>query len=172
MIKKIKLVGTGGQGIKLLGHLLGNILAELDYNVSLNFEFDTSVRGGSISADLIYSDKEIEDPIISKADILLQLGGKQSDTIKIKAIKRIIEKSICNVECTKCDMRCEGRQIPFYDVANKKFGSKIYMNMLALGTILKDIGVDMDKVNLKKDLPEKFIEKNIEAIKYGYTFSD
>ena len=70
MKKKIKLVGTGGQGIKLLGHVLGNILAELGYNVSLNFEFDTSVRGGNISADLIYSDGTIECPIIDDADIL------------------------------------------------------------------------------------------------------
>jgi len=172
MIKKIKLAGTGGQGIKLLGHVLGNILSELNYHVSLNFEFDTSVRGGSISADLIYSDKEIENPIIDKADILLQLGGKQEDAIKTKAQERVIEKSICNIECTKCDIRCEGRQIPFYDVANKKFGSKIYMNMLALGLILNYIGINPERVNLKNGLPEKYIEQNIQAIKYGYSYSD
>ncbi|MBU4502736.1 MAG: 2-oxoacid:acceptor oxidoreductase family protein [Nanoarchaeota archaeon] len=173
MNKKIKLVGTGGQGIKLLGHVLGNVLSEIDYNVSLNFEFDTSVRGGNISADLIYSDEPIENPVIEKADILLQLGGKQSDTVKIKATEKIVEKNICNQECTKCDLKCEnGKQIPFYDVANKKFGSKIYMNMLAIGIILKHIGVDITKVNLKKGLPERFIEQNIEAIKYGYSFSD
>lgn len=172
MIKKIKLIGTGGQGIKLLGHVLGNILAELNYHVSLNFEFDTSVRGGSISADLIYSDKEIENPIIDETDILLQLGGKQSEAIKIKAKERIIEKSLCNTDCTKCNIRCAGKQIPFYNVANKKFGSKIYMNMLALGIMLKHIGITLDKVNLKNGLPEKYIEQNIEAIKYGYSFSD
>ncbi|MBL7100809.1 MAG: 2-oxoacid:acceptor oxidoreductase family protein [Nanoarchaeota archaeon] len=172
MIKKIKLVGTGGQGIKLLGHVLGNILAELNYYVSLNFEFDTSVRGGSISADLIYSDKEIENPIVGEADILLQLGGEQVEAMKTKAGEKIIEKSICNIECTQCAISCAGKQIPFFDVANKKFGSKIYMNMLALGLILKHIGVNPDKVDLRNGLPEKYIEQNIEAIKYGYTFSD
>ena len=172
MIKKIKLVGTGGQGIKLLGHVLGNILAELNYHVSLNFEFDTSVRGGSISADFIYSDKAIENPIIDEADILLQLGGKQSDALKTKAKERIIEKHLCNLECTKCGIRCAGKQIPFYDLANKKFGSKIYMNMLALGIILQHIGVNPEKVNLKNGLPEKYIKQDIEAIKYGYSYSD
>lgn len=172
MMKKIKLAGTGGQGIKLLGHVLGNILAELNYNVSLNFEFDTSVRGGSISADLIYSDKEIENPIIDKADILLQLGGKQTDAMKVEAKQRIIEKSICDTECAKCAISCAGKQIPFYDVANKKFGSKIYMNMLALGLILKHIGIDPKRVDLKSDLPEKYIEQNVAAIKYGYTYND
>lgn len=170
MIKKIKLVGTGGQGIKLLGHLLGNVLAELNYHVSLNFQFDTSVRGGSILADFIYSDKEIENPIIDEADILIQLGGKQTEAMKTKAKERIIERSICNTECEKCDIRCAGKQIPFYDVANKKFGSKLYMNMLALGLVLKHIGVDPNKVNLKNGLPEKYIEKNVEAIQYGYTY--
>jgi len=172
MMKKIKLVGTGGQGIKLLGHVFGNILAELNYNVSLNFEFDTSVRGGSISADLIYSDELIDNPIIDEADVLLQLGGTQEDADKTKAKEKILEKSICNTESTKCDLSFWGRQIPFYDVANKKFGSKIYMNMIALGIMLKHIGIDPDKVNLKNGLPERFLEQNIEAIKYGYTFSD
>ncbi len=172
MIKTIKLLGSGGQGIKLLGHVLGNILAELGYHVSLNFEFDTSVRGGSVSADLIYSDKKIENPIISEVDILLQLEGKQSEIKKIKAKEMIVEKSICDTECVKCDIRCEGKQIPFYDVANKKFGSPIYMNMLALGIILKHIGINPEKVNLKNGLPEKYIEQNIAAIKYGYAYND
>lgn len=170
MIKRIKLSGTGGQGIKLLGHVLGNILAELNYHVSLNFEFDTSVRGGSISADLIYSDKEIENPIIDETDVLLQLGGRQTDAMKVKAKEKIIEKSICNIECEKCDISCAGKQIPFYDIANKKFGSKLYMNMLALGMILKHIGINPNKVNLKSGLPEKYIEQNVEAIQYGYTY--
>lgn len=172
MIKKIKLAGSGGQGIKLLGHVLGNILTELNYFVSLNFEFDTSVRGGNISADIVYSDKKIENPIADETDILLQLEGKQEDAIKVKAKEKIIEQSICNTECTKCDIRCAGKQIPFYDVANKKFGSKIYMNMIALGVILKHLGINPEKVNLKNGLPEKYIEQNIEAIKYGYTYSD
>lgn len=172
MIKKIKLIGSGGQGIKLLGHVLGNILTELNYFVSLNFEFDTSVRGGNVSADLVYSDQKIENPIIDETDILLQLEGKQQDTMKIKAKERIMEQGICNTECTKCDIRCSGKQIPFYDVANKKFGSPIYMNMIALGIILKHIGINPEKVNLKNGLPAKYIKQNIEAIKYGYTYSD
>ncbi len=170
MIKKIKLVGTGGQGIKLLGHVLGNILAELNYNVSLNFEFDTSVRGGSISADFIYSDEKIENPIIDEADILIQIGGKQEEAMKIKAKEKILEKSLCNVDCTECSLSCEGTQVPFFDVANKEFGSKIYMNMIALGVILKNIGIDPEKVDLRKGLPERFIEQNIQAIKYGYSY--
>jgi 2-oxoglutarate ferredoxin oxidoreductase subunit gamma len=171
MIKTIKLIGSGGQGIKLLGHVLGNVLSELGYHVSLNFEFDTSVRGGSVSADLIYSDEKVENPVIDEIDILLVLEG-QSELKKTKAKEVIVEKSICDSECVKCDIRCEGMQIPFYDVANKKFGSPIYMNMLALGIILKHIGINPEKVNLKNGLPAKYIEQNIEAIKYGYTYND
>lgn len=171
MIKTIKLVGSGGQGIRLLGHVLGNVLTEIGYHVSLNFEFDTSVRGGSVSADLTYSDEKVENPIIEEIDILLILEGK-SELAKIKAKEVIVEKSICDVECVKCDLRCEGKQIPFYDVANKKFGSPIYMNMIALGIILNHIGINPDKVNLKNGLPERFIEQNVAAIKYGYTYND
>lgn len=170
MIKRIKLIGKGGQGIKLLGHVLGNILTELDYFVSLNFAFDTAVRGGKISADMVYSDKEIENPIIDEADILLFLGGTKEEAQKIKTKSRIVEKNICNEECTKCDLRCKGKQIPFYEIASQKFGSPIYMNMVALGIILKDLGIDTEKVNLKNGLPKEYIEKNLEAIKYGYTY--
>jgi len=172
MIKRIKMVGSGGQGIKLLGHVLGNILSETGYNVSIDFQFDTSVRGGSISADLIYSDEKIENPIVDEADLLIQLEGKMSEFNKVKAKDMIIEKSICNEDCTRCDLRCNGKQIPFYDVVSKKFGSAIYINMFALGIILKHIGIDPEKVNLKNGLPEKYVEQNVAAIKYGYSYND
>jgi len=171
MIKTIKLIGSGGQGIKLLGHVLGNVLSEIGYQVSLNFEFDTSVRGGTVSADLTYSDEKVENPIIEDIDILLVLEGK-SELAKRKAKTVIVEKSICNTECIKCDLRCEGKQIPFYDVANKQFGSPIYMNMIALGIILKHIGINPEKVDLKNGLPARYIEQNVAAIKYGYTYND
>ena len=67
--KKIVLAGEAGQGIKLMAHTLGNILAKMGKEVSLNIVYGAAVRGGEITAELIYSDEKIETPFFDKADL-------------------------------------------------------------------------------------------------------
>ena len=42
--------------------------------------------------------------------------------------------------------------------------------MIALGRLMRFIDINPDDVDLKKYLPPKFVEKNIEAIKLGYDY--
>jgi 2-oxoglutarate ferredoxin oxidoreductase subunit gamma len=169
--KKIKIAGEGGQGIMLLAHILGNILTALNYNVLLNFEFDAAVRGGKISADIIYSEYKIENPVIEKADILLYLSGLYKDIFEAENI--IIDKKLCDSETFRNKVVCkEGIKIPLTHIANTKFGSPVFINMLALGQILRLIGINIEKINIEKKLPVKFINENIEAIRYGFSFRD
>ncbi len=67
--KKIVIAGEAGQGIKLMAHTLGNILAKMGKEVSLNIVYGTAVRGGEITAELIYSDEKIDTPFFDKADL-------------------------------------------------------------------------------------------------------
>ncbi len=158
MIKKVVIGGEGGQGIRLAGTILAKILARFDYEVSLTFEYDADVRGGKIVSLLTYSDKKIDNPIVEDPDILLHLSKIDG---KYKAKKTICEKGLCKEE-----------EIPFIDIARNKFGSPFVINMLAIGRLLKILEIDISKVDLEKELPKKFIEKNVEAIKYGYGYRD
>ena len=168
--KKIKILGEAGQGVKLLSFTLASILARLGHEVSLNLEYDSAVRSGKISADLIYSDDKIENPIIDEADILIKFT-KNRDWFPAKAL--VIDESICEEGAIECSVKSShGTSYGFENVALSLFGSKVYINMIALGRILRYIGINILLLNIRDLLPPKFIEKNMEAIKYGFRYRD
>ena len=167
---KIKIVGEAGQGVKLLSYTLGQVLAQLGHEVSLNLAYDASVRGGTISADLIYSSRPIENPVIDEADVLIKFT-RTREWFPAKAL--VIDESMCREESLSCSIQSsQGTMFGFEDVAVQLFGSKIYINMIALGRILRHIGVNILLLNVKELLPAKAIEKNLEAIKYGFSYRD
>ena len=168
--KKIKILGEAGQGVKLLSFTLASILARLGHEVSLNLEYDSAVRSGKISADLIYSDVKIENPIIDEADILIKFT-KSRDWFPAKAL--VIDESICEDGAIECSVKSShGTSYGFENVALSLFGSKVYINMIALGRILRYIGINILLLNIRDLLPPKFIEKNMEAVKYGFRYRD
>ncbi|MBW3003190.1 2-oxoacid:acceptor oxidoreductase family protein [Candidatus Woesearchaeota archaeon] len=169
MIKKIIMVGEGGQGVKLLANALANILTTLDKNVTLTYSYDAAVRGGNITANLIFSDEKIDNPIIDTADILLML----SEVPGFSAKKMIVEKSLLREgdENQTFDAE-EVTEMPLLTIASERFGSPIFINMIALGHLLKKMDIDITQINLEKYLPERFIEKNVEAIRYGYSWKE
>ena len=131
---------------------------------------DAAVRGGKINADLIYSEDEIENPIIDEADVLIKFTRTRE---WFPAKNLVIDEGMCEAETLSCDIRThKGTLYGFEDVAISVFGSKIYINMIALGRILRYIGINILLLNIKDLLPEKSVEKNLEAIKYGFQFRD
>jgi Pyruvate/2-oxoacid:ferredoxin oxidoreductase gamma subunit/GNAT superfamily N-acetyltransferase len=167
---KIKIVGEAGQGVKLLSYTLGQVLAQLGHEVSLNLAYDASVRGGTISADLIYSSRPIENPVIDEADVLIKFT-RTREWFPAKTL--VIDESMCREETLSCSLQTsQGTMYGFEDVAVQLFGSKIYINMIALGRILRHIGINIMLLNIRELLPEKAIEKNLEAIKYGFSYRD
>ncbi len=162
MIKQIVVGGEGGQGVKVLTHVLGDILVHFDYYVTITYEYDANVRGGKIVGYLVYSDKKIKNPTIEHPDIMVKLSDKGGE---FKAKYTIYQKGV-----KRHEGECE--EIEFGKIAVEKFGSRLMINMIALGRLLKVIGVDIGKVDLKKKVPKKFIEESIEAVRFGYTFRD
>lgn len=165
MSKKIIMVGEGGQGVKLLANVLAQILTEMDKFVTLTYSYDAAVRGGNITAYLIFDDEKIDNPLIDTADILLML----SEVPGFSAKKMIVETSIFK---RGDEERAEDEVItmPLITIASEEFGSPVFVNMVALGQLLKQLDVDIAGIDFKGVLPAKFIDKNIEAIKHGYSW--
>jgi len=169
-VKTIKIIGEAGQGVKLMSYTLASILSQLGNEVSLNLEYDSAVRGGTISADLTYSDDPIDNPIIDEADVLIKFT-RTRDWFPARDL--VIDESLCGTKSLECSIQSKGgAHYGFQDVAVTKFGSKIYINMIALGRILRYIGVNIMLLNIEDLLPPKFVEKNLAAIKYGFNFRD
>ena len=168
--KTIKIIGEAGQGVKLMSYTLASILTNLGNEVTLNLEYDSAVRSGTISADLIYSDDPIDNPIIDEADVLIKFT-RTRDWFPARDL--VIDESLCGTKKLECSIKSKkGANYGFQDVAITKFGSKIYINMIALGRILRYIGVNIMLLNIEDLLPPKYVEKNLAAIKYGFNFRD
>jgi len=68
-MKAIFLLGTAGQGMKLLGIILARILEGKGYHVALTFEHDSFVRAGNSNAYLVFSKGKVDNPIVDEPDL-------------------------------------------------------------------------------------------------------
>lgn len=59
-------------------------------------------------------------------------------------------------------------EIPFAKLGMRYFGREIFGNMIALGRMMRLIGLEVDYEALKQILPLSYREENISAIHYGY----
>ncbi|SRR3989339_71213 len=71
---KLIITGSGGQGVKFLAKQLADLLLEKNYEVSLMISYDAAMEGGEIYATLVYSKEKIENPLVEKADLLVELS--------------------------------------------------------------------------------------------------
>lgn len=160
-VKKIVLAGEAGQGIKLIAQVLADILAKLGKNVALNIVYGPSVRSGEVEAQLIYSDDRIDVPFIENPDVLLLLSD--IDVSHYKAKEVIMEETVSGMD---------GQRVSFSKLATDRFGNPLFINMIALGRLLLHMGINMEKVNIRSELPPRFVKENIEALRYGYIHKD
>ncbi len=164
--KKIILAGEAGQGIKLMAHTLGNILAKMGKEVSLNIVYGAAVRGGEITAELIYSDEKIETPFFEKADLGVCLSRSKKGTINAKEL--IVEATAYDSDL----IHPIPDVMPFSKIAMDQFHSHVFVNMIALGRLLSIIGIKIEKVDFESEFQSRFLEENTRAVKFGYSYMD
>ncbi|MGR3319899.1 MAG: GNAT family N-acetyltransferase [Candidatus Anammoxibacter sp.] len=169
--KKIIISGEAGQGIKLITNSLASILNKLGKEVVFNLTYDAGVRGGNITAELIYSNRRIDSPFFKEADIAIQLSKTINPLIRAK--KMIVEESIGKIQLKEnSDQYKKSDRIPFARISTEHFNSLVFVNMIALGKLLKLIGIEIGQINFKEEFPARFLNENIKAVKYGYSHRD
>ncbi|MBI2848578.1 MAG: 2-oxoacid:acceptor oxidoreductase family protein [Chloroflexi bacterium] len=153
-MQKIIISGEGGQGVRVIGHTLATLLTNLGYQVSLIYDYDSAVRGALSLAYVVFDKVPIANPVVEEADILLQLSNIARG---IKAKKTVCETGLCTEE-----------EIPFGQWGIAKFGKEVFGNMIALGRLMKLVGVEASEAELRKVLPLKYQEENLKAVLFGY----
>jgi Pyruvate/2-oxoacid:ferredoxin oxidoreductase gamma subunit len=153
-VKRIAFTGVGGQSVRVISHVLALALKELGYEVTLLFDYDSSIRNQRITGYLTYDKKPIENPMIEEADILVRLHEKGDQLV---AQKTICDSGLCTDE-----------EVPFGMMGIEKFGQAIFGNMIALGRLLRLIDIDISHIELEKILPKSYIKENLKAIQLGY----
>jgi len=157
-VKKVIISGEGGQGVRVIGHTLATTLANLGYEVTLLYDYDSSVRGAMSMAYLVFDSKPIDNPMVDNADILLKLSDK--------ADSFYAEKTVCQTGL------CTDEEIPFERLGEEQFGKEIFGNMIALGRLIALVGIEITDDELEKVLPLKYREENIKATHYGFSLKE
>ncbi len=157
--KSIVIDGVGGQGVRVIGNTMASLLAVMGYEVTLLFDYDSSVRGGMSEAFLEYDREPISNFVVECADVVVRLADR--GPVHLKA-----EYVIADIGLTKPGET--GEEIPFLQLGVEKFGRDLFGNMIALGRLLRVCDVDFTEEHLRAALPSKYVDENISAIKYGY----
>ena len=74
--KSIVIDGVGGQGVRVIGNTMASLLTVMGYEVTLLFDYDSSVRGGMSEAFLRYDRKPIDNFVVECADVVLRLADR------------------------------------------------------------------------------------------------
>lgn len=151
---RVLISGEGGQGVRVISYTLATLLANLGYEVTLLYDYDSSVRGGMSMAHLTFGKEPIDNPAIDRADILLKLADRAGGLI---AEKTVCEEGLCSDE-----------GIPFSRLGMEHFGKEVFGNMIALGRLMALVGVEASEKDLAGVLPLKYRQENVSAVLFGY----
>lgn len=135
---EIRLSGSGGQGLILLGIILGETAAIYEgRNAVQSQSYGPEARGGMSKSDVIISDSEIDYPKAYHVDFLLALTQQSFD----RYTKEVKEGATVLYDSTLVDNPKEGNYrligLPLNDTAIKDIGKSMVMNIVSLGSIVR-----------------------------------
>ncbi|AMM41081.1 2-oxoglutarate ferredoxin oxidoreductase, subunit B [Candidatus Desulfofervidus auxilii] len=173
-IYRVKIAGLGGQGMGLLGLIIGRAATVFDGNEALySQEYGPEARGGASSAAIIISEKKVDVPYFAKPDVLIIMA--QAAFRKYKKFLHPGSILIVDSELVKVTDIPEGVKVyklPATRMA-EKLGRSIVANIVILGffTAITDIiSLKAAKEALKISVPKGTEEFNLKAFENGYDY--
>lgn len=171
---EIRVSGFGGQGVILLGYLIGKAAAlNAGKNATLNQAFGPEARGSACSAQVIVDEDKILYPYLTKPDILICMSQeaytKFEPELKNDGLLLIDEDL---VKEPKQRGKIKMYRVPATRLA-EELGRKIVLNIVMLGffTAISNL-IDHDAVRktVADSVPKGTEELNLKAFDSGYEF--
>lgn len=188
--KSIMIVGVGGQGTLLASRLLGAALLSEGYDVKVSEVHGMSQRGGSVVTYVKYGDK-VASPIVQKGQADLILAFEQLEAARWLPFLKTDGTMIVNTQ--QIDpmpvvigtaeypagildvVRATGADLTEIDALSLavKAGSPKAVNVVLIGVMAShmEIAYDVWENAIRATVPEKFLELNLKAFEYGYSYS-
>ena len=131
---EIRLSGSGGQGLILMGIILAEAIGIYDGKyVAQTQSYGPEARGGSSKSEVIVSDEEIDYPKAMQLDLLLAMNQKSCDEfypdLKPEGLLIVDSTFVTQLPTSKAF------QIPFTRIAREKFTREVVANIIALGAL-------------------------------------
>jgi 2-oxoglutarate ferredoxin oxidoreductase subunit gamma len=166
---EIRLSGSGGQGLILMGIILAEAVGVYDgKQVAQTQSYGPEARGGTSKAEVIVSDEEIDYPKAMKLDVLLAMNQRSCD----EYFEDLKPEGLLIVDSTFVSQVRTSRvvKIPFTRIAREELGREVVANIVALGamTQLTPIVTEeaMEKAVLGR-VPKGMEELNRKALQAG-----
>ena len=145
------------RALRVIAGVLGALLARMGKQVTVLFDYDSSVRGSMSDAFVIFDDKPILNPVVEEADIMLKLADKGHMRIHGHTVVTDLGLNVPGAE-----------QIPFASLGSERFGKELFGNMIALGRLLRLAEIEFDEPAIRGSLPRRYQDENVAAIQFGY----
>jgi len=169
--KEVIITGFGGQGIVLAGSILGKAAALGDQKEStLVQSYGPESRGGECCAQVIISDRVIQYPYVSIADILVCMSQAAYEKYKTQVKPEGI--LITDQDLVITDGKRDYYAIPATRMA-EELGRKMMANIVMLGfvtAITSAISKDAAKSAVLTSVPKGTEEMNTNAFNKGYDY--
>lgn len=163
---EVALVGIGGQGVILVGKIIGEAAIMEGKNAVQTTEYTDAARGGFSKSEVVISEKEIAYPEVLEPDVVLALSQQAYDMYKAKDCQLIYDS-----DSTVSDRSSDKiKGYPITQTAMKLNSMKV-LNMVSLGIIVSCTGIvtlESAALALKRNVPERFLELNLKAFREGY----
>ena len=165
----MRIGGLGGQGNIKMGLILAKALTNEKKWVIQTQHYGAQVRGGVAYSDVLFYNFNVlymmdQKPLDSFFHLLKPNGVLICDSSFVKnlhmTIRRITKKILV---------------YPVTDICVEKYGMPVLANVLGLGILQKATGIvslDALKQTISEEVPQKFIDLNLEALEYGYKLCD
>lgn len=184
----ILFVGVGGQGTISASNLLSAALIELGYDVKMSEVHGMAQRGGSVSTQVRYGEK-VHSPLIEKGtsdyiisfeksesgrwlEFLKENGTVISSNHEIRPYSVNMGKEVYPEGIIE-EMQEKGYHVKSVDAQNKaiELGNAKVANMVLLGILAKDLGLEKDLLNrlIKQYFKPALQEVNLKAMDLGYS---
>ncbi len=170
----VKFCGFGGQGIIKSGMIIGKAASLFDnLHATLTQSFGPEARGSACSASLVIQETPVLYPYIAAPEVLVCLSQEAYEKFGPELAPG--GTMLIDTDLVELDDRAKGINlfaVPATKIA-EEMGNRIFANVVMVGfftAVTQVVPAEAVKQALPGLIPERFLEKNIEAFDRGYQY--
>jgi len=164
--QKMFFAGTGGQGVLLMGQIVGSAALLENKEVTFFPSYGPEMRGGTANCTVIVSDKPISSPLIFESDVVVAMNPpsmfKFEPTLKPGGIL-ILNRSLIQQDPKRSDIKVVDVQA--IGLA-QELGNARAANIVVLGAFVRTTNI-VSSESVEKVIREVFGAKKAELVDFN-----
>ena len=173
---QVRFAGLGGQGILLMGEILGEAAVLEKKYVGQTASYGAEARGSACKSDVVISDSWIDYPEVTEADVLgcMSQGTYEQNKAKVNPQGGMI---FIDTQLVRPDPSIPIKHIPIpaTEKALKDLGNRMVANIVLLGAMVQAMGLVREEFLLRalsNRVPSSFLELNKKALALGWELGE